>query len=137
MNSEIIILGAMALGLAALMLWEIWRWSRFPEAVRPGQKKVRLLVVGLLLCTLVLLGGASLGYARTAVAQLVVLVGSLSLLVAAMALAFRDWRRTVAAHLETEMRIYGELARLLAAELKRKKQTADPEGTDGAGGREK
>lgn len=119
-----------SVGLVFFLLWELTQWRRVGAVLSRRQKVLRLVNIGFLGVILGLMFVGSMGWIRTVAGQLSLLVAILGLTFIVLALALRDWRELAATRAANEMRIAGDLARLLSAQAERQRlQAAGDSGT--------
>lgn len=111
-------------GLVFFLLWELTQWRRVGTVLSRRQKVLRLVNIGFLGVILGLMLVGSMGWVRTVAGQLSLLMAILGLTFIVLALALRDWRELAATRAANEMRIAGDLARLLSAHAERQRLQA-------------
>jgi len=120
-NAAFVWLIAFALGLLMFLAWEIGQWRRAGAVLSGRQRMLRLTTIGLLAVVILLLGVSAAGLVHAAVPQLIVLTAILILTLVVMALALRDYRELKATRYTNEMKIAGDVARVIVAEIQRAK----------------
>lgn len=129
-GTAVLWLAVFAVGLVFFLLWELTQWRRVGTVLSRRQKVLRLVNIGLLGVILGLMFVGSMGWVGTVAGQLSLLMGTLALTFIVLALALRDWRELAATRAANEMRIAGDLARVLSAQAERQRlQAAGDAGT--------